>query len=248
MQVTTSYAANAIPVAEYTLATILFSLKHGWQYARRVREQCDFPVVRDMPGCYHSTVGLVSLGIIARTLLKLLKPFDLHVLAYDPHVSQEQAKAMNVELVALDELFARSDVVSIHTPWLEETKGMIRGHHISRMKPGSTLINTARGAVMNDPEMIEALSNAPVRAAGRAGCHPSRTTGCRFAIVPSSQRRSDTAYRRLHGRRMPPHGPLHGRRTATVCARRTAAMGRDARTGRTLQPSPDSTTARKDVS
>jgi phosphoglycerate dehydrogenase-like enzyme len=161
IQLTTAAAANAIPVAEYTLATILFSLKLGWRFARSTRDQRDFAGSRNVPGCYHTTVGLVSLGIIAQTLRKYLQPFDLHVLAYDPHISPQQARQWNVEMVGLDELFSRADVVSIHTPWLPETEGLIRGSHVARMKPDSTLINTARGAVINEPEMIEVLARRP---------------------------------------------------------------------------------------
>ena len=82
-----AYAANAIPVAEYTLATILFSLKHGWQLARTARATRSVPRRDAAPGCYGSTVGLVSLGAIGRTVLRLLKPFDMQVIAYDPFLS-----------------------------------------------------------------------------------------------------------------------------------------------------------------
>jgi phosphoglycerate dehydrogenase-like enzyme len=158
---TTAAAANAIPVAEYSLAAILFSLKLGWRFARSTRENRNFSMPRHVPGSYHSTVGLVSLGLIAQKLRDLLRPFDLRVLAFDPFTTRQQADQLNVELVSLDDLFSRSDVVSIHTPWLPETEGLIRASHIARMKPDATLINTARGAVINEPEMIEVLSRRP---------------------------------------------------------------------------------------
>ena len=72
--VTSAYAANAVPVAEYTLSMIIFSLKHGWQLSRITRQEKRFPGRDDAPGCYQRTVGLVSLGIIARTLIKM--PFS----------------------------------------------------------------------------------------------------------------------------------------------------------------------------
>jgi phosphoglycerate dehydrogenase-like enzyme len=159
--VTSAYAANAIPVAEYTLSMILFSLKHGWQLSRATRQLRDFPGRDGAPGCFGSTVGLVSLGIIARTLLKLLKQTDMNVIAYDPFVTAADAAALGVELKTLPELFRLADVVSIHTPHLSETEGMIGGSHILSMKQGATLINTARGAVIRQDEMLQAAARRP---------------------------------------------------------------------------------------
>src|SRR5438105_10531507 len=125
--VTSALAANAVPVPEYTLATTLFSLKHGWRLARQAREQRTF-VANERnaaPGAYGSTIGLVSLGAVARKLLELLKPFDLNVVVYDPFVSSAEARQLGFALVSLEELFRCSDVVSLHTPQLTETEGMI---------------------------------------------------------------------------------------------------------------------------
>lgn len=157
VMVTTASVANAVPVAEYTLSTILFSLKHGWALARQTREQRLFPPRDGAPGAYHSTVGLTSMGVITRTLLPMLKLFDLKVLVYDPFLSAAEALALGVEKVSLEDLFLRSDAVSIHTPSLPETHGMITGVHIASMKPGATFINTSRGELVREDEMIEVL-------------------------------------------------------------------------------------------
>ena len=114
-----------------------------------------------VPGCYRRTVGLVSLGLIARTLLKLLAPFDLDVLVYDPYISGEAAETMGTTKVSLEELFRRSDVVSVHTPMMDETRGMIEGGHITSMRTGATFINTARGGVVRESELIEVLKQRP---------------------------------------------------------------------------------------
>jgi phosphoglycerate dehydrogenase-like enzyme len=90
-----------------------------------------------------------------------LRPFDLRVIAYDPFLSAAEAQSLGVEKVALDELFQRSDVVSLHTPWLKETEGMIRGEHFRAMRPGTTFINTARGAIVDEPGLIAALGERP---------------------------------------------------------------------------------------
>jgi phosphoglycerate dehydrogenase-like enzyme len=159
--VSSAYAANAVPVAEYTLATILFSLKHGWRLARQTREQKRFPGRDGAPGAYGSTVGLVSLGMIGRTVLKLLKPFDLKVLAYDPFLTGCEAERLGVERVSLDELFSRSDAVSVHTPWLPETEDMIGGEHLGKMKQGASFINTARGQIVRERDLIEVAMRRP---------------------------------------------------------------------------------------
>lgn len=154
-------AINALPVVEYALATILFSLRDGWFYARRAHADGAFPPRRPMPGSYGTIVGLVSLGAIARRLCERLKPFDVRVIACDPFASAEAAAALGVELVTLDEVFARADVVSLHAPLLPATEGMITGRHFAAMKPGATFINTARGAIVRETEMIAVLEQRP---------------------------------------------------------------------------------------
>jgi phosphoglycerate dehydrogenase-like enzyme len=161
--VTSALAANAVPVAEYTLATAIFSLKHGWRLAHQAREQRTFNASERnaAPGAYGSTIGLVSFGAVARKLMQLLKPFDLKVLVYDPYVNSADAKKFGFILVSLAELFRRSDVVSLHTPQLTETEGMIHGELLSSMKHGATFINTARGLVVRQDEMIQVATLRP---------------------------------------------------------------------------------------
>lgn len=152
--VTSAAAANAIPVVEYTLATALFSLRHGWQQMRATRAQQAFPGRDHAPGGYRSTIGLISLGIIARALLARLRPFDLEVIAYDPYVSDAEAARLNIRKVSLDEVFEQADVVSLHSPLLPETRGLVGREHFRRMKHGACFINTARGEIVREPEMI----------------------------------------------------------------------------------------------
>ncbi len=159
--VVSAYSANAVPVSEYALATILFSLKHGWRYLLDAKRAQRWPPRTQAPGAYGSTVGLVSLGMIGRLVRERLRPFDLRVAAYDPHVDPAAARELGVELVSLEQLFERADVVSLHTPWLPETEGLISGEHIASMKRGATLINTARGAIIREAEMIEVLERRP---------------------------------------------------------------------------------------
>jgi phosphoglycerate dehydrogenase-like enzyme len=159
--VTTASEANSIPVAEFTLATVLFSLKHGWSLTRRTRAERTYPDRNGAPGAFESTVGLVSLGSIGARVASMLRAFDLNLIAHDPYVTGEHASALGVELVPLMELFERSDVVSLHTPELPETVGMIAGRHIAEMKEGATLINTSRGPLIREEEMLDVLQRRP---------------------------------------------------------------------------------------
>ena len=159
--VTSSWGANAIPVIEYTLAQILFSLKRGWSFALTIKRDGKYPRKDPVPGAYGSTVAIISLGMIGRGVCEHLKRFDVDVIAYDPFIAPATASELGVELVSLEDAFARADVVSLHTPWLKETENMIRGEHFRAMKQGATFLNTARGAVVDEPAMIEALTERP---------------------------------------------------------------------------------------
>ncbi|HSH93765.1 MAG TPA: hydroxyacid dehydrogenase [Roseimicrobium sp.] len=158
---TSAHIANSIPVAEYSLATILFSLKHGWHLIQRTKTARTFPDRNQAPGSYGSTVGLVSMGAIARILRVLLEPFDLQVLASDPFLTPAEADDLDVTLASLDDIFAQSHVVSLHTPHMRETEGMITGQHLMSMRPGATFINTARGGVVRQAELIEVAKQRP---------------------------------------------------------------------------------------
>jgi phosphoglycerate dehydrogenase-like enzyme len=159
--VSSAWGANAVPVAEYTLAAILFCLKHAFAYAAAVRREGHYPARWPVPGAYRSTVGLVSLGMIGRLVRERLRSHDLRVVAYDPLVAPGEAARLGVELLPLDRLFREADVVSLHTPWLKETETLIRGKHLAALKPGAAFINTARGAVVNQDEMIAVLQRRP---------------------------------------------------------------------------------------
>jgi phosphoglycerate dehydrogenase-like enzyme len=157
IRLTTAVAINAVPVAEYTVAAILLGLKRFWHYARLTHDERSFRTDRPVPGAYHSNVGLISYGTIARLVRQRLRAHEVNVLVYDPLLGGEEASREKVRKVELDELFALSDVVSLHAPVLPETTGMITCGHFMQMKPGALFINTARGEIVNEPGMIAAL-------------------------------------------------------------------------------------------
>ncbi|CAN5341672.1 hydroxyacid dehydrogenase [soil metagenome] len=156
-----AWRANAVPVAEFTLGAILLSLKNVWAYHRALHTTRDWDLKIPTNGGYHGTVGLVSLGAVGMRVADLLSNFDLDVIAYDPVIDPRLMHGKSASLVGLDELFERSDVISIHSPLLPETEGSITGQLVGLMKPYSTLINTARGAVLHEDQVIEVLRRRP---------------------------------------------------------------------------------------
>lgn len=161
IRITNAAAANAIPVAEYTCAQIIQALKRGWQTALYIRKERRFPKFATPPGVYQTTVGLLSLGMIGRMVAERLHSYDVKIVAYDPFISQEEARRLKITLLPLDEVFAHADVVSCHTPSLPETYQMLRGYHFELLKPQASFINTARGEVIAEDEMIEVLQKRP---------------------------------------------------------------------------------------
>ena len=162
VRIHSAWAANAVPVAEWTFAQIILCLKRTWPAARRTWETKAYHLEayenERIPGAYGSTVGLLSLGMIGRMVAERLQTLDVEVIAYDPFIKAEDAEALGVRLVDLNTLFAEADVVSCHTPWLKETEGMYRREHFASMKPYASFINTARGAVVDEPSLLEVLS------------------------------------------------------------------------------------------
>jgi len=159
--ITTAAEANGLPVAEYALAVILLSLKNFWSYPIQAPEDKFTKVGGEPRGVYGATIGLVSLGFVGRRLADLLANHEVRVIAHDPHLAPAEAGRHKVTLCHLEELFRTSDVVSLHTPWIPETEGLVREEHIRSMKRGATLINTSRGAVVDETGLCRALRDRP---------------------------------------------------------------------------------------
>ncbi|MFI2189554.1 hydroxyacid dehydrogenase [Streptomyces sioyaensis] len=160
-------SANALPVAEYTLAAILFANKRVLHAAHRYRalraphdwhrELCD-------AGNYGRTVGIIGASRIGRRLIALLRPFDLRVLLHDPYVDAAEAARLGAAPVPLDTLCAESGIVTVHAPQLPATHHMLGARELALMPDGATLINTARGSLIDEtallPELLTGRLNA----------------------------------------------------------------------------------------
>jgi phosphoglycerate dehydrogenase-like enzyme len=147
--VSTAAGANAQPVAEYTLARILLAGKAADRMARAYRERrAAIDLISEFPnaGNLGKTVGIVGASRIGRRVIELLEPFDVRVLVSDPYVEGS---------VSLDDLLTASDVVSLHAPSLPSTRHMLDARRLALLRDGATLINTARGALI-DPEALVA--------------------------------------------------------------------------------------------
>ena len=115
---------------------------------------------------YGKTAGIVGTGKIARELIRILKGFGMEVLAYDIYPDPEYAVRAQIEYVSLDELYRRSDIISLHCPLTDQTRYMINGDAIGKMKPGVILINTGRGQLIHTEALIEGLKEKKIGAAG----------------------------------------------------------------------------------
>ncbi|MDO8734191.1 MAG: phosphoglycerate dehydrogenase, partial [Elusimicrobiota bacterium] len=114
---------------------------------------------------FGKTVGIIGLGKIGVEVAKRLLAFGVKVLVYDPFVSKERAIQLGVESVSLDELFANSDYITVHTPKTEQTKHLINAETIKKMKDGVRIINCARGGLIDEKALADALKSGKVKGA-----------------------------------------------------------------------------------
>jgi len=153
--------ANAIPVVEYCLGTIFFSLKLGWQQMKRLRTVDGYARMDAVPGSYKSKIGIISFSTIGQLLAKRLRATDLACMVYDPLVPSSRIEAVGAQKASLEEVFGECELVSLQTPLLAETRHMVGEKHILSMKNQAVLLNTSRGEIIDQPGMIKALKARP---------------------------------------------------------------------------------------
>jgi D-3-phosphoglycerate dehydrogenase len=112
------------------------------------------------------TVGVVGLGRIGQLVASRLAAFEAHIVAYDPYVSQARAAQLGIELLTLDELLLRSDFISVHLPKTKETAGLIGAEALEKVKPGVIIVNAARGGLVDEQALADAVRSGHVRGAG----------------------------------------------------------------------------------
>ena len=150
--VTSATEANAVPVAEFTLAQILLAGKRS--LAREAGYRTDHQVQGGVAagpeiGNHGGVVGLIGASRIGILVAEHLRRFDLEVLITDPFANAEQIEALGARKVEPEQLYSRSDVVSLHAPDVPSTRGMVSGELLALMRDGTTFLNTARPALVD---------------------------------------------------------------------------------------------------
>jgi len=169
--------ANAGSVAEYTVGALLYLFKR-FAEADRMLRRGDFNQPGSLTGLLTKlgfenrvvegrTIGLAGFGAIARRVAKIcIHGFDMKVLAYDPYVSEKAMNALGVQKVAsVKEMAPLVDALTIHVPKTPETVNLINSEIFSAMKPTAVLVNAARGGIVNEADLVEALKNRSIAAA-----------------------------------------------------------------------------------
>ena len=164
VKVFSAWAANAVPVAEYTVSQMILANKGFFVHTRLMGEGRVEDAHRRMAssiGNFRAKVGLIGCGMIGSLVAEMLKPYDLEVLAFDPFLSEEKAAALGVTHCSLEELFSSCSVVSNHLANNADTRGMLGYRHFSAMPPYATFLNTGRGAQVVEDDLVRALTERP---------------------------------------------------------------------------------------
>lgn len=157
---------NALAAAEHTFALILALCRHVPQSNARLREGVWERGPFMGTQLAGKTLGIVGLGRIGSLVAARAQAFDMRVLAFDPYVPEDAAESLRVELTeTLDELLARADFVSLHCQLTDETRNLLSTAQFMQMKRGVRIINTARGGLIDEPALLEALDSGQVAGA-----------------------------------------------------------------------------------
>ncbi len=156
---------NTIAATEHTIGLMLAALRnipqahlsmknHRWDRKTFIGREL-----------YEKTIGIIGLGKIGREVARRLSAFQATLLGYDPFITPELAHRLGVQLVSLDELFQRADIITLHTPKMPETMNLVNQERLQQCKDGVVLINCARGGLVNEADLLEALNTGKVSVA-----------------------------------------------------------------------------------
>lgn len=166
IKVFSAWAANAVPVAEYALSTILLANKGFFACLPEKEDRASaLRIFHTYRGNYGEKVGLLGLGMVGREVAKLLKPYRLEVLYYDPFFDKSREEEFGVKPASLEEIFSTCAVISNHIANLPSTVGMLDYALFSRMRPNAFFLNTGRGAQVVEDDLVRALKEVPTRTA-----------------------------------------------------------------------------------
>ena len=163
--VTNTPMANNVATAEHAFGLLLASARHIAHAHRSVAERRWERSAFTGRQLYRKTLGLIGFGRIARLVAIRAQAFGMEVLAYDPYVSEEVGQECSVALVEIDELCAAADFISLHSVLSAETEKIINAELLATCKPGVTIVNAARGKLIDAQALADALDSGVVRAA-----------------------------------------------------------------------------------
>ena len=161
--VTNTPGANSASVAELALGLILSLLRHIPNAVEATRRG-DWPRMNGL-SLVGKSIGIIGFGSIGRELARRLSGFQCNILAYDPFQPPANVEKFGANLIELNKVLSQSDLVSLHLPATNETKKMVNQDFLSRMKPGSYLINTARGDIIDEAALLGALESGQIAGA-----------------------------------------------------------------------------------
>ncbi|MCY4115695.1 MAG: hydroxyacid dehydrogenase [Caldilineaceae bacterium] len=146
-------------VAEYTLWAMLSGQRNLLRYERVMKQERGWKSADEHFGhsLYAKKIGVVSASMVGRRVIGLLKPFGCDVMVYDPYLSDEDARLLDVRPVTLEELFAAADIISVHAPITPETRRMITRAHFESIRDGALFVHTARTWVLDQEALTAEL-------------------------------------------------------------------------------------------
>ncbi len=159
---TSAYRANGIPVSEFTIAAMVFGTKKVLQSSQLTRRERRFMRPTEAQGMYGTKIGVIGAGMVGSGVLNRLKTYEVQTFCHDPFLAADRAQELGTTPMGLDDIFRTCDCVSLHAPDIPSTQGMITGEHFRSMKEGAIFINTARGAIIREREMIEVLKEGRI--------------------------------------------------------------------------------------
>ena len=158
--------SNIHSAAEHALALLLAAARQVPAADASLREHAWKRSSFSGTEIFGKTVGVVGLGRIGQLVAQRLAAFEAHIVAYDPYVSPARAAQLGIELLSLDELLGRADFISVHLPKTPETAGLIDKDALAKTKPGVIIVNAARGGLVDEAALADAVASGHVRAAG----------------------------------------------------------------------------------
>lgn len=170
VRIASAWGVMSIPVAEWTVSAIIHANKGFYRslavYQEKEYDEAHWQILKEFPGTYHTKVGILGAGMIGSRVIEMLREYDAEVMVFDPFLSEEKAKRLQIERTySLEEIFSRCQTISNHLANNPQTVHMLDYSLFSRMKPNAAFINSGRGAQVVEEDLIRALKEEPDRTA-----------------------------------------------------------------------------------